>query len=185
MRWGMQREEKKHVEKERATSERDILEWRNDQRIQMQAYVQEIFHQRRAQELLEKRELGDFRREAREQEEQEELRRVAEEYLSNADYANWMEDVGKIQESERQDLLEHRAQYRIEVREILASERKAEKMRSEEDRAIERSLEMTHQVNQMSKEKADILRNLQMMQSRQKGLLGSRTPRSEHRSGFR
>lgn len=166
------------MQKEAIEEEKDILESRHEWRIKMQAYVQEIYQQRRAQEVHDKQELNDFRRETREAEMQNELQRIAEEYLSNADYANWMEDIGEMQKEEARDILDHRAQYRIEVRDIVENERFLEKVRCEENRTIDRSLDMTHQVALMSREKEEMLRNLQLMQSCQK-----MSPRSRPRAG--
>lgn len=182
IRWGMQREEKEYVTEEKAEADREILEWRNEEKVCLQEHVRALYEKRRARELLESREFEEFKRDIKDTEMEEECQRIAEEYLTTAEYAQWREEVSRSRVEQDRLVLEDRITERLEERDIRENEGFVEKVRVEEDRAVEKSLEMNHQVSQVSKEREEMLRNLQFMQSRQKAATASR-PRTGRASG--
>jgi len=174
LKWGMEREEKRQTEEERREEARKIMEWRESQATGMREYVEEKSREQRIQELLESKDFQEFKREWKQALRTEEIERIRQQLEEDMDNAHWQVELQKAIVLDRQMTLQERQEAADELRELREREKQKEKAQQQEDRAHDIALDFAHQASQISAEKEELMRNLQLLraQSRQKAPTG-------------
>jgi len=168
LRWDLQREERRQTQEEKLEEARQIMEWREAQVAGMREYVEEKTHEQRVKDLMESKEFQEFKREWKQATRQDEMDRAKVQLEEDMDQARWQADLQRAAMADRQAANLERFDDLKEVREIKQNEQFREKVQEEDDRAQEIHLAVAHQVSQMSAEKEELLRSLQMLRGRQK-----------------
>jgi len=168
LKWGMEREEKRQTEEERREEARKIMEWRESQATGMKEYVEEKSREQRVQELLESKDYQEFKREWKQALRTEEIERIREQLAEDMDNSHWQVELQKAIALDRQLALQEQKEAADELRELREQEKQKEKVRQQEDRAHDIALDYAHQASQISAEKEELMRNLQLLRARQK-----------------
>merc|ERR1712151_1256333 len=171
--WDMDREERKQTEAEKREEAREIMEWRESQAVGMKEYVEQKTKEERIQELMESKDFQEFKREWKEAKRKDDLEWIKERLEQGMDQAAWNAELQRAAMAERQEEVVDRLEECQDMRDIKANEEMQKKVQIEQDRSHEAHLEMAHKVNQISAEKAELLKNLEMLRSRQKVPAGS------------
>lgn len=174
----MDREERRQTAEERQEEARQIMEWRETQETDMKEYVKEMSREQRVQDLLESKEYQHFKREWKQAVRLEEIEQIKEQLDKNMDNAHWQVELQKALAIDRQLALQEKLEAAEELRELKEKERVREKASQENERAHELALDFAFQANQISAEKEELLRNLQLMRQHQ------RQPTRSGGSGF-
>lgn len=168
MRWNMRREEKKEKIMEEKEEIEEIRDWRWKQSAEMKAYVEEKANETKAVELEESKNFQEFKREAKAQGREENLRHITEEYLQDVEAAEWRKEIAQAAMERERELLADRVDHVAEHREIKHVQRQQEKAAVEEERAIEQSLEMAELAKQLAREKEQLLQSLEYQRACQR-----------------
>jgi len=172
LKWGLEREEKRQTEEERREEARKIMEWRESQATGMREYVEEKSREQRIQELLESKDFQEFKREWKQALRTEEIERIRQQLEEDMDNAHWQVELQKAIVLDRQLTLQERQEAADELRELREREKQKEKAQQQEDRAHDIALDFAHQASQISAEKEELMRNLQLLRARQKAPTG-------------
>jgi len=165
LRWDLDREEKKQTQEEIREEARQIMEWREAQATELKEYVAGKTKEQRIQELLASKEYQEFKREWKQAIRQQDLQRIKEALANDMEFARWQAELKESIDAERLTLQIDRYEEVQELREIRRSELERQKVETQENRALDEHLEVSHKVNQVSAEKEDLLRTLQYMRS--------------------
>eukprot|EP00931_Biecheleriopsis_adriatica_P023983 TRINITY_DN15036_c0_g1_i1.p1 TRINITY_DN15036_c0_g1~~TRINITY_DN15036_c0_g1_i1.p1 ORF type:complete len:804 (-),score=171.27 TRINITY_DN15036_c0_g1_i1:53-2464(-) len=168
LKWGLEREERRQTEEERREEARAIMEWRETQAKEMKDYVDEKSREQRIQDLMESKQFQEFKREWKQAVRAQEIERIKAQLAEDMDNAHWQVELQKAIAADRQLALQERLEAAEELRELKEKEKVRQKVQQDEERAHDLVLDYAHQANQISAEKEELLRNIQMLRSRQK-----------------
>jgi len=177
MRWNMAREEVKDKVQEKAAAEEEIRDWRRKQIEQTKEYEAEKAQQARVEELVDSKDFQEFKREAKLVGKDEELRAIQEEYQRNIENAQFRAEAAReIYEKDKEVVTVH-AEDVQHLREYKKEQKVQEKVKEEEGRVLEQSLEMANVAKELAREKEKLLQSLEYVRSCQKTVpLGRRLP---------
>lgn len=168
MRWNMTREEKKSKVVEAVAEESEIRDWRWQQADEMKAYVEEKDQIIMENELLERKDFVEFKREAKAQVKEEEREYVEERYQQDVENAAWRAELAKeVIDRDKQVAVDRQEDVQV-IRDKRAEQRVQEKLEVEDQRQLEQSLEMAKMARELAREKEELLRSLEYVRSCQK-----------------
>ncbi|CAE8723063.1 unnamed protein product, partial [Polarella glacialis] len=119
-------------------------------------------------DLLESKDFQEFKREWKQAIRTEEIERIKAQLAVDMDNAHWQVELQKAILADRQSVLQERLEDSEELREIRQNERLREKASQEGERAHEQVLDFAHKAYQISSEKEELMRNVQLLRARQK-----------------
>jgi len=164
----MEREEKQEVEQAKKDAEMEIMAWREEQAVGMREYTKEKQRMEQKEDLLASKEFQEFKRERKQVTKEEELQQIKEQYQYDMEFSQFQADIAKMAVVDRHALVLESLEEIQDQRELRATEHLREKQLADQERAQEQRLEFHHQANQLSNEKEELLKNLQLLRQRKK-----------------
>lgn len=163
----MVREEKKEAIEEKKEAEREIREWRWQQKDEMDEYVEAKHKDQLYNDLLASREFQEWKRECRQIDKDATLAYIQESYQNSQEFSQWQAELARsIQEEKKSMVQEHYERYDME-RERRAQEKALEQAEEVQERTLARQLEMDHASKELAREKEALLRSLEFTRARQ------------------
>merc|ERR1712083_188628 len=127
-------------------------------------------------------EFQEFKREAKEVQQKTEAERIRQELEENIDQAQWRAEVQRALFEEEQAVLMDKQEDMQEVKEIKVDQERREKQNVQIERNHEQVLDATYKVNQVSAEKAEMMRRLEFLRNcQQKGPANKTRPVAKRR----
>eukprot|EP00747_Dinoflagellata_sp_TGD_P166423 gnl/TRDRNA2_/TRDRNA2_189185_c0_seq1.p1 gnl/TRDRNA2_/TRDRNA2_189185_c0~~gnl/TRDRNA2_/TRDRNA2_189185_c0_seq1.p1 ORF type:complete len:781 (-),score=176.42 gnl/TRDRNA2_/TRDRNA2_189185_c0_seq1:79-2421(-) len=176
LKWGMLREEKQTLQEEKLQADQEIMQWRQEQATGMKLYTEQLARETLANDLIESKDFQLFKRECKQADKEEELRRIRDEYEVDCEYAHWRADLAKSVMAERQQQIMQNLDGLQEMKTIQENEKLREKVEIEEERSRDARLTMAHKRNQVLAEKEELMRTLQIMRNCQRLPVGGKSP---------
>lgn len=164
----MRREEEKQKKSEKERDQKDILDWRKQQRDERQAYDAERKMQQKTDELDDNREYQAYKRSLKEADKDQELQDIRAAYHEAKDDAAYNAEVLKQELAERQRLpvQENLEKYRT-LADAKNQERQREELDQHETRLTTEQFELEHRMMLARQERDAALQSLEFIRNHQ------------------
>jgi len=162
LKWKMTREDKKERFVDAKKSVEEVRDWRFKQREEMKALEAEIEIERKANELKESFAFQKFKRDNKTETGKEERKQITEELEKDTENAQWRAELLKAVHLREKELTKDAKKDFEDIRDIRNLQKEQDRVETNENRAIEQTLEMAAIAREIAKEKEELLQTLEL-----------------------
>mmetsp|Transcript_10171 Transcript_10171/g.24994 ORF Transcript_10171/g.24994 Transcript_10171/m.24994 type:complete len:489 (+) Transcript_10171:142-1608(+) len=165
-RWDLKRQEKRSVRDFKKHESEELRQWRAENDIAMKKIMDAKREDARKKDLLEARDLCEFRKERRTLEKEEEKKRIEENYNYNKDHANFRAELKEKEKREGEERAVFNAEKVALERQLKKEKALQEKAEREKARDLDRRLEIEKMKRDLQRQKEELTQQVQFTQSR-------------------